>query len=128
MNDFPQIPPEREERTNHLLAHAAHTLTHVAKVLARIGIRVPLDTTDADTLIDAMTLALDLIDGRPTPDDAKSAIFALMLRWLTAMDLIAAYRTMGYDWREAAAFDTLQQVEMLVMIATSLLDGRDSLN
>ncbi|MFD0887183.1 hypothetical protein ACFQ08_21780 [Streptosporangium algeriense] len=126
MNDF--IPPEREERTEYLLAHAAHTLEHVAKVLARIGIRIPLDTEDADMLTDAIERALDLIDERPASDDVKSAIFTLTLRWLTALDLIAAYRMMGRDWREAAVIDTLRQTEMLTMIAMSMLDSRDSLN
>ncbi|GAA3077967.1 hypothetical protein [Streptosporangium carneum] len=129
MTEFPEIPPEREERTDHLLAHAAHTLTHVAKVLARIGIRIPLDVEDSDTLTDALERTLDLIDDRPeAPEQAKGAIFALTLRWLIAMDMVAAYRMMGRDWREAAALDTLKQVEMLTIIALNLLDGRDSLN
>lgn len=44
------------------------------------------------------------------------------------MDMIVTLRATGTPWRDAAVLDTLNQVEMLVRIATDLLDERDALN
>lgn len=117
------IPPERDERAAQLIRRAAHTLTHIGKIHARIGILLPVDTDDADTLMEAVELSLDLVDMLPLSNRTASAIFVMTLRWLTGMDMIAAYRETGSEWREAAALDCLHQAEALSAIASTLLDG-----
>lgn len=120
--ETPEIPPEREDRANRLIAHAAHTLTHISKILARVGIFIPLNADDVDTLIDGVELSLDLIEDAPLSPRTGSCIFVMTLRWLTAMDMIMAYRGLGHDWRDAAALDCLHQSEALSAIASNLLD------
>lgn len=128
----PDIPSERDERAEALVAFAAHTLTHIAKLLARIGILVPVEGTetqgvenaDTDTIIESMELALTLLDDHVTDPATGSAIFVMSLRWLTAMDMIAAYRAIGEDWRDASVLDCLHQVEALCLIVDQRLNAQ----
>lgn len=123
-------PDEREQRAEQLVSYAVHTLMHASKVLARVGILLPpaQDLDDPDVLMRAIELALDLIEDAPATPIARSALFAMTLRWLTVVDLIVAFQATGALWRDAAVLDTLNQVEMLVRIAGDLLDERDALN
>ncbi|GII88258.1 hypothetical protein Ssi03_62480 [Sphaerisporangium siamense] len=114
-------------RLVEFVANWAHTLTHCAKVLARIGIHVVGDGELQDVR-QSMIVALDEIDNRPISDEIRSAIWALTLRWLAAGDLIVSYAENGAEFREAIILDALGQVEMLVTIASGLLDQRDAMN
>lgn len=120
----PEIPPERQERADQLIHRAVHTLMHVSKVLARVGILIPTDDADdAESILQAAALALDLIDDAPLSQRTSGALFVMTLRWLTSMDMIMAYRMLGESWREAAALDCVHQAEALSAIASQLLDS-----
>jgi hypothetical protein len=122
----PEIPPEREERAEQLLARAAHTLTHISKLLARVGILIPIEADDPDTLISGLELSLELIEDLPLSQRTASALFTMVLRWMATLDLIMAYRGLGEQWRDAAVLDALHQVEGMYAIASGLLHVEQS--
>ncbi len=118
---------QQDPRFIEFLGHWAHSLVHCAKVLGRIGVRVPAHG-ELGSVRESMVEALGLIEDRPASDDIKNAIYSMTLRWLATGDLLAAYGEGGQDWRALAFLDSLNQVEGLVALAMAMLDDRDSAN
>jgi hypothetical protein len=118
---------DESPRVIEFVQYWAHSLAHCAKILGRVGIRVPTEG-DFDDIKTAMILALDLIDDRPAPDHAKGAIVAMTLRWLATGEILAAYAETGEQWLDLAFLDSLNQVEGLVALAMAMLDERDGMN
>ncbi|GLW26502.1 hypothetical protein Mame01_65440 [Microbispora amethystogenes] len=68
------------------------------------------DLDDPDVLMRAIELALDLIEDAPATPIARSALFAMTLRWLTVVDLIVSpHRLPGLSRGPACKYVALSQ-------------------
>ena len=115
-----------EERFEDYIDRATVAFWLLAGLLTRSGIELPLLDPRVSATRPVIARTLRHLDTPGTPQDAQTAVAAVVIKWLTANDLIDGLERDTDPWREEAIKVALTEFQYLWKIAWAELDKNDT--